>query len=79
MKILINEVQYLRLINEQRTYTPEEKEIIRKEIIDYVSQFETYSDFVNSPKFNTYKLWLRKYFKQPHKYSLQNLTKDLNK
>jgi len=56
-----------------------DKEQKVKEIIDYISQFETYSDFFNSPKFNAYNLWLRKYFKHPHKYSLQNLTKDLNK
>jgi hypothetical protein len=56
-----------------------DKERKVKEIIDYISQFETYSDFLNSPKFIAYKTWLRKYFKPPHKYSLQNLTKDLKK
>lgn len=56
-----------------------DKERKVKEIIDYISQFETYSDFLNSPKFNAYNLWLRKYFKHPHKYSLENLTKDLKK
>jgi hypothetical protein len=54
-----------------------DKERKVKEIIDYISQFETYSDFVNSPNYETYRKWLPKYFKQPHKYSLQNLTKDL--
>ena len=54
-----------------------DKERKVKEIIDYISQFETYSDFLNSPNYDAYNLWLRKYFKHPHKYSLQNLTKDL--
>jgi hypothetical protein len=56
-----------------------DKERKVKEIIDYLSQFETYSDFLNSPNYETYREWLRKYFKQPHKYSWQNLTKDLKK
>jgi hypothetical protein len=56
-----------------------DKERKVKEIIDYISQFETSSDFLNSPNYRVYKEWLLKYFKQPHKYSLQNLTKDLNK
>jgi hypothetical protein len=54
-----------------------DKERKVKEIIDYISQFETYSDFLNSPNYDAYNLWLRKYFKHPHKYSLQNLIKDL--
>jgi len=56
-----------------------DKEQKVKEIIDYISQFETYSDFLNSPNYETYREWLRKYFKHPHKYSWQNLTKDLKK
>jgi len=56
-----------------------DKERKVKEIIDYISQFETYSDFLNSPNYETYREWLRKYFKHPHKYSWQNLTKDLKK
>ena len=56
-----------------------DKERKVKEIIDYISQFETYSDFLNSPNYDTYSIWLRRYFKHPHKYSLQNLTKDLKK
>jgi uncharacterized protein Yka (UPF0111/DUF47 family) len=56
-----------------------DKEQKVKEIKNYISQFETYSDFINSPNYHAYKMWLRKYFKPPHKYSLQNLTKDLKK
>jgi len=71
MKILINEVQYLRLINEQRTYTPEEKEIIRKEIMDYASQFETYSDFAESPLYGRYYYFMdRNFYDNPEWLSL---------
>jgi hypothetical protein len=56
-----------------------DKERKVKEIIDYLSQFETYSDILSSPNYGAYKQWLLKYFKHPHKYSWQNLTKDLNK
>jgi hypothetical protein len=67
----------LKLVIERLKDGDKEQKV--KEIIDYISQFETYSDFLNSPKFDAYGIWLRKYFKHPHKYSLQNLTKDLKK
>jgi uncharacterized protein Yka (UPF0111/DUF47 family) len=64
MKILINEIQYLRLINEQggKSYTPEEKEIIRKEIMDYVSQFDTFDEFKESPLYRRYYTFMDRHF-----------------
>jgi Asp-tRNA(Asn)/Glu-tRNA(Gln) amidotransferase C subunit len=54
-----------------------DKEKRIKEIIDYISQFNNYSDLYNSPKYFVYKNFVRMHYRDDPDYNWQNLTKDL--
>jgi hypothetical protein len=54
-----------------------DKEKRIKEIIDYISQFNNYSDLVNSPKYPIYKKFVSVNYRDDPDYNWKNLTKDL--
>jgi hypothetical protein len=76
MKIVITEQQYGFLVNEDFAKTLDKDEKI-KEIIDYISQFDNYGDFLKSREYAGIYAYIRNNFKNDPNYNWQKLVEPL--
>ena len=76
MKIVITEQQYGFLVNEDFA-KPLDKDEKIKEIIDYISQFDSLKDLIKSPQYAGIDSYIRRNLKNDPNYNWEKLTEPL--